>query len=54
MKQPKEPRYMTLKEKQEQMFESLKESLLNGDFEDALTILSMIKNAEQLRDWVSE
>lgn len=54
MKQPKGAHIMTLKEKQEQMMESFKESLLNGELEDAITILSMIKNAEQLRDWVSE
>lgn len=39
-------------DKLEQIMIDLKDSLDHGEIEDALTLLCMIKNAEQLKEWI--
>lgn len=45
---------MHTKNKVNELMIDLKETFENDDIEEALTLLSMIKNAEQLEDWLSE
>lgn len=45
---------MSTKEKMTEMLFDLQESLKADDLEEALTVLSMMKNAEQLDKWLSE
>lgn len=44
---------MSIQDKMNQMLIDLEETLDNDELEDALVILSMIKNAERLNDWFS-
>ncbi|WP_180827348.1 hypothetical protein [Bacillus sp. UMB0728] len=43
---------MSRQEKMNEMLMDLQQTLENDDIEEALTILCMMKNAEQLDEWV--
>lgn len=45
---------MSTKEKMDEMLIELQETLENNELEDALTILCMMKNAEQLDEWLDK
>lgn len=45
---------MSTKEKMNELLLDLQETLENDDIEEALTILCVMKNAEQLDDWINE
>lgn len=45
---------MSTREKMNEMLLELQETLENDELEDALTILSMLKNAEQLDEWLEK
>lgn len=45
---------MSTKEKMNELLLDLQETLENDDIEEALTILCVMKNAEQLDDWINK